>query len=287
VADLPLRAKRLILWMHDTDVGDRLTPVRAAAFDRIVVLSEWHREHMLARYPFLDADKLVIVGNGVDPERFEHKVPLIKADASAHDVWTSPTVDRRQPHRVVYTSSPDRGLDVILEHIWPSVVEAVPDAELHVYYGWNNFEALRNARPDLAEFQRRVADLTLATRNVVNHGRVTQKVLATELMKSSVWLYPTYFHETYCISAVEAQLAGVIPVTNARAALAETVRAGVIIPEGDVRTQGREYADAVIRLLTDAESREQLRAKVLENAPRLPWELVATFWETDVLGVSD
>lgn len=196
------------------------------------------------------------------------------------------TVERAS-NRVVYTSSPDRGLDTILEHIWPRVIAAVPDAELHVYYGWKNFEALRASHPDLAEFQQKCAVLALQTNNVVFHGRVTQDRLAQELRKASIWLYPTYFNETYCISAVEAQLAGAIPITNHRAALAETVREGVIIPEGDVRQQGEQYADAVINLLTNTETAEALRRKVLAEAPQLSWETVAGHWRRSVLDLDD
>lgn len=257
-ADLPMKG-RMILWMHDTDAGDRLTPARAYRFDKIVVLSEWHREHMLRTYPWLGASKLVVIGNGVDPERF-----------TVGEVT-------REPLRVAYTSSPDRGLDVILEHIWPKVTEAVPDAELHVYYGWNNFEALKGAYPQLGAFQQKIAQLLLQNKNVVMHGRVTQEAIATELRKASVWLYPTYFSETYCISAVEAQLAGAIPVTNNLAALDETVKAGEVI-HGDVHDPKviEHYVEAVIGLLRGVHV--GLRSLVIREAPRFSWSDAAALW---------
>lgn len=266
-ADLPIEG-RMILWMHDTDAGDRLTPVRAARFDKIVVLSEWHKAYMLKVYPFIPESKLVIIGNGVDAERF-----------------TVGEVER-EPLRVAYTSSPDRGLDVILEHIWPKVTEAVPDAELHVYYGWNNFDALKGAYPHLADFQRKIADLTLQNKNVIMHGRVTQEQIAVELRKASVWLYPTYFSETYCISAVEAQLAGAIPVTNDLAALAETVKTGAII-KGDVHDPkvAAQYAEAVIMLVQDRTIALQT-ADTITSAPRFSWEDAAALW-SDLFGFSN
>ena len=44
----------------------------------------------------------------------------------------------RHKHWVIYTSSYDRGLEHLLKML-PDVKKAVPDAELHVFYGWDLF----------------------------------------------------------------------------------------------------------------------------------------------------
>lgn len=280
-ADLAVRADRMVLWMHDTDAGDRLTPVRAARFDRIVVLSEWHKAHMLRTYPFLEdmAEKLVVIGNGVDLERF--------APAPYPGGARGVKAPKREPHRVAYTSSPDRGLDVVLEHIWPKVVEAVPDAELHVYYGWNNWTpAMQAAYPHLGAFRQKVANLLLDSKNVIQHGRIPQDELAIELQKSSVWLYPAWsspvngpFYETYCISAVEAQAAGSIPITADTGALSETVGSGVIVQGTMDGSVPEDFASAVIEVLTlEKKQVEKLRAAVVKHVPAVSWTEIAQRW---------
>lgn len=252
-------ATRAILWMHDTDVGDRLTAIRAAKFEGIVVLTEWHKQHMMSLYPFISEEKFWVCPNGVDLGRF-----------------TTEPVPVRNPHRVVYSSSPDRGLDTILEHIWPSVVAKSPEAELHVYYGWNNFDKFIPMFPQLAETKSKLLQLIASSKNVTLHGRVSQSELATEMRKSGVWLYPTQFTETYCITAVEAQLAGLIPVTNNLAALAETVKSGYIIP-GDVNDPEviAEYIRSTFQAMgaTDGE-----RPSIVNNAPAVSWAEVANRW---------
>jgi len=260
-ADWEINTKQLVLWMHDTDAGDRLTPTRARKFDSIVILTEWHKQFMLEKYPFLKPDKLIVIGNGIDLSRFEGKV-------------------KRDPKRVIYSSSPDRGLDIILEGIWPKVIAAVPDAELHVYYGWNNFDKFAPMYPHLQEFKNKVQGLFLESKNVVQHGRVSQKELAEAFQKSSVWLYPTYFSETYCITAIEAQLGGALPITNELAGLKETVVSGDIIP-GDVRNSEVQelYARAVIQTLnTPLKDRGTMHKRILENAPAQSWDWVANLW---------
>lgn len=260
-ADWGINTSKLVLWMHDTDYGDRLTRERAARFHHIVVLSEWHKKHVLTTYPFIPADKLVVIGNGVDLSRFDGKV-------------------ERNPHKVIYSSSPDRGLDLILEGIWPKIVEAVPDAELHIYYGWNIFDKFASQYPYLQQFRNKMLRLLANAKNVTQHGRVNQKELAKAFQSSSVWLYPTYFTETYCITAVEAQLGGALPITNHLAALAETVGSGVILPV-DVRNPEVQelYAKAVIQALTTPlEERESIHKRVMEHAPARSWEEIATDW---------
>lgn len=260
-ADMAINTEHLSLWLHDTDCGDRLTPARARRFDSIVVLTEWHKNHVLKTYPFLDKNKVHVIGNGVDPNRF------------AADVT-------RNLKKVIYSSSPDRGLDIVLEHIWPKVIEAIPDAELHVYYGWESFN--RTAQIPgygfLANFKNHMDQLFLKSKNVVQHGRIPQDLLAKEMQEASIWLYPTYFSETYCITAVEAQLAGVLPITNRIAGLEETVQSGLFIP-GDVRDPEvqKAFANVVIRFMKQ-EDDPAFRQMIKDHAPVQTWDQIAAQW---------
>jgi glycosyltransferase involved in cell wall biosynthesis/tetratricopeptide (TPR) repeat protein len=262
-ADWEVDTDCLILWMHDTDAGDRLTPTRARKFDHIVVQTEWHKQHMLKVYPFLKKSKIKIIGNGVDLTRF-----------------TDGAFETKQAHRVIYSSSPDRGLDVILEHVWPKIVAEVPDAELHVYYGWESFDKVSEYTGLGQLFKAKMTDLFLNTKNVVQHGRINQAELAKEFEKASVWLYPTYFTETYCITAIEAQLGGAIPITNHLAGLQETVKNGIFI-DGDVRSTEvqNEFAKQTIRVLKmDPEERKHLQNIVRTKAPAYSWFDRARSW---------
>lgn len=261
--DNQVNASRSILWMHDTDVGDRLTPARAAKFESIVVLTEWHKQHMLQMYPFLEPEKLVVIPNGVNLSLFAGPAPV------------------RDKNRVVYSSSPDRGLDTILEFIWPRVLEQVPEAELHIYYGWNNFDKFLPVFPHLAEFKNKVMGLISKSRNVVQHGRVDQKTLAREMRGGNIWLYPTSFTETYCITAVEAQLAGLHPITNNLAALSETVKSGVILDVEEIQKNPSDALALMVEATVQAlryPATDEYRAEVKRRAPAVSWDQVAVEW---------
>ena len=259
IDDAP-NASQKVLWMHDVDVGDRLTPDRAAKFTHIVVLTEWHKRYVLKRYEFLSPEQLVVIPNGIDIDRFIGEI-------------------ERNPKKVIYSSSPDRGLDYILEHVWPRVLKVEPEAELHIYYGWNNFDKFMGMFPQLGQFKSKMIDLLSSAKNVIQHGRISQEKLAKEMMSAGVWLYPTYFSETYCITAVEVQLAGCYPVTNDLAALAETVQSGTVFrlaewPLEDENTR-EQYAVATVAAMNIDPS---VREAVKESAPAHSWDEVAKMW---------
>ncbi len=137
----------------------------------------------------------------------------------------------RNPKRCVWSSSPDRGLQALLE-MWPLIRAQVPDAELVVLYGFANWEGMAAQRGMTGELEF-IGRLKAACGQpgVALRGRVSPRELAREFMSSGVWASPTWFSETACITAYQAQLAGLRIVTSPIAALVETVGdRGVLIP---------------------------------------------------------
>jgi len=202
--------KAAILWVHDVHVGEAFAPRDAVKFDFIWCLSNWHKEFFCSAYPWLSKDKVEVTRNGIDPARF--KAAGIQ----------------RNPHRAIYSSSPDRGLAAAVA-AWPAVRAAIPDAELHVFYGWTGWEeSLKYGENGIPHCSRQaLAELKEAcarTTGVVVHGRVNQRDLAEAMLSASVWAFPTWFSETSCITAMEAQAAGLTCVAPPLAALAETVK---------------------------------------------------------------
>lgn len=202
-----LQAGRRILWMHDTDYGPELTPKRAQQFEDVMVLSEWHKNYVAQVYPFL-IDKLTVTGNGITPEYFD-----------------SEDVGERNPHRAIYSSSPDRGLDLLLEW-WPKVRERVPDAELAYCYA-DVYQTVAGIRPEVGAHFARIQELAKQP-GVINLGALSQRELAQQMQMCGVWLAPSWtswidqrFNETFCIGAVEAAAAGCSLVVSDWGALPE------------------------------------------------------------------
>lgn len=208
-----LRAKSRVLWVHDISCGPELNQVRELRYDRILCLTEWHKKFFTSCYPQLNPAKVIVTRNGIDPARFKRPDGL-----------------KRNPHRVVYSSSPDRGLLALL-NAWTVVRKEVPTAELAVFYGFGNWKFMaQQMGPDGKAHLRLIQHIEHLCRTlpgVTFRDRVSQDELAREFMASGVWAYPTWFQETSCITAMEAQAAGLAIVATDRAALKETVLPGL------------------------------------------------------------
>ncbi len=248
-----------ILWLHDTQKQEDYSPRVLEAVDRVAVLSGWHRENV----PWVPDEKIWITRNGIDPEQFRKVVD-------------------RNPLRCVYASSPDRGLDLVLE-AWPEIHAAQPRAELHVYYGFTAlYDAAAAGDPARARFKEHVLGRVeaLKGKNVVWHGRVDHETLAREFSASGLWLYPTYFTEISCITAMKAQAAGMVPVCTSRAALAETVQYGEKVGE-DIHACFARWKERVIHYLSDCREQDRVRASGMAAwaLDRFAWERVGGEWD--------
>ncbi len=255
-----VKRKMSVCWMHDVHCGDALTHERALKFDKVFALSDWHQENILERYPYLHPTQMFKTRNGIDLAKFNKHVA-------------------RNPHRAVYSSSPDRGMQTAIT-VWPRVRERVPDAELHIFYGFQTWEACANddQRKLIAYLKQMLNDY--ASAGVHFHGRVSQDRLAEEYLKSGVWAYPTWFTETSCISAMEAHAAGLRMITSPIAALNETVSSRGVMIHGDWLSWDYQskFTDAVVAAMhrTDDSDRTDLQSFARDN---FGWDSLAVDWD--------
>lgn len=263
--DRPVNARRRLLWAHDTDFGDRLTPERAKHIDAVLALSGWHSAHVEGMYPFLadPQSKVVQIRNGINLDSFAMNGSRPK-----------------RKRQVVYTSSPDRGLDLLLE-MWPQILDRVADAELHFAYAPVYF-TIAEQRPEVAAHAQQIAKLADQP-GVRNLGSLSQPGVAKLMQESLVWCAPSYntphqvpFHETSCIGAMEAQAAGCHVVASNWGALPETVKVGSLIdgepPDGEWRSR---FVDAIVRGLMDKDVQRDAQENGPKVAAGLGWDGVA------------
>ena len=178
------------LWLHEPCPYDRVDAVRPCT--RVLALCEWHARRLAAqRLP-----RISVTSNGI--------VPRALSEASV-------------PLRFIYSSSALRGLEALLE-FWPAIVAKHPSAELHVFSSLDTPFIRREAAAWAKRMRERAAQP-----GVVWRGAVDQATLAIEQQRADIWLYPTNFDETYCITAVEMQAHNVLCVYYPVAALCETV----------------------------------------------------------------
>lgn len=274
---LPHQDQQVWLMMQDTHY-DSATPERASKLDRVLVLCDAQRAFIADRFPELAA-KLVVTSNGVRVDMIEDVEAECPYPRSLHE--NDYVV--RNPHRMHFSSSPDRGLKVLLQRILPRVREYVPDVELHVYYGWNNIDKLmetddgkRYFGPNKAE-----TEALLKQPNVTMHGRVGQRELTREWLKAGLWVFPSMFPETSCATCMEAQALGAIPIATPLWAVGENVRHGSII-DGDAYTDPLTIARYVAEVVRwcDVEQQATTRREMMAWArARFDWQRFVPQWE--------
>ena len=255
------KAKKKFIWMHDIPPPDMFLPEDQDTYDKVLVLSEFHKS-FLKNVP---EDKIYVTRNGLNMSDYEG------------------IEEQRSPHRMIYASSYDRGLEKFLEIVWKKVIAKFPDAELHIYYGWNTYDEMVKVGRRSAEWKQHMVNL-MNQKGVYEHGRIGHKKLIREYFKSGIWVYPTTFEEISCIGAMRAQVCGAVPVVNNYAALKETVQFGEKI-EGDVKKEEifHKYENKLVELLKDPAWQDKIRKEMVLGAKEMfSWEKVAQKWQKDL-----
>jgi hypothetical protein len=165
--------------------------------------------------------------------------------------------------------------------IFPHIHREFPQAELHIFYGFENWDkSIAQSNDAAMKAHRESIYSALDQPGVFYHGRVGQQRLAEEFLRSDVWFYPTRFTETCCITALEAQMAGALCICSDLAALRTTVADRGILIQGDAyagayRTQAFHEVCSILR---DGERKRSLTTKARGWALEQTWANRAKQW---------
>lgn len=180
-------------------------------------------------------------------------------------------------HKLFWGSSYDRGLQYLL-YMWPDIKQAYPDAELHICYGWDLFLKIMGGNPERMEWMKSV-DSLMQQKDIYHYGRVGKDKLKEIRGKCGIWAYPTDFKEINCITALDSQLSGLVPVTMDLAALEETVKEGIKV-SGDIRKPNvqQKYLKELLDLMGDKPRWKRLSYKGKKFAKEFYWSNIADKW---------
>lgn len=240
-------AKKVYLWPADV-LPEKVPPDLVLAFDDVLWVSQWQRKQWtsvtreFARFPRS-------FGNAVNPEEF------------------GPAAERENPYSCIYGSNYARGLEIMLK-IWPEVKRHYPRATLDIYYGWRHWGCLA---PDKEAWMRKILPMLP---DVFEHGLVGHAELNRAYSKTSFWTYPCIMPETFCTTAIRAQMGGAIPVVIEGSALSETVRHGFRCVHRE------EYLPTLLRAMSVAKEitvgeRQKMKEFILQE---YTWKTIADKW---------
>lgn len=253
---LPFKAKKKLFWTGDSyegfntyGIGDKRI---VASTDGFLAVSAWHAETISSTSGF-PLEKTFILRNGIKLEDFAGE-------------------EKKVRKRMIYSSGPGRGMEHLPE-IFMELKMRHSDAELIIF---NTAAVYRAIWPPINLSQGQYEALLVKLRAISGcsvFGAVPQKILAREFMKAAILAYPSHYKETSCITAMEAQAGGCVPVTTALAALPETIGDAGILIEGEpgTKTYTRQYVEACDRLFTDDALFHKLSQTGLERSKDFDW----------------
>ena len=205
---------KLFIWAHDTcfhsfgssNLNDsQILEKWNHKITNAICLTQWHNNFFAEKYPMIK-DKIVNINNGIINEMFTH--PL----------------DKKVKNQFVYTSCPERGLGRLLA-LWPKILEKLPDATLKIS-SYNNFP--KNQEEEV------MLKYISETPSIEHLGKLGRSDLYKLMSTSEYWLYPSYWPETSCITALEMLRSEVLCVYYPVAGLTNTMgEFGVPIKENE------------------------------------------------------
>lgn len=235
--------------------------------DKYAYLSDWHKDFLIQHHRIPES-KMFLTANG--PVGNRENIDMSK-----------------KKNRTIYSSSPDRGLYQLLKQIFPRIREQVPDFELYIAYGFFNWESAAKMRNDVVSLRliEKIKEL-IDQPGVTYLDRISKQELAEKQRDCKIWIFPTWFDETFCIGSEESGLCKSAILSTRKAGLITTVGdAGILLPPEGL-TRDEEYPESyvskcveeAVKLLTDDEYRIMWAEKAYNKMKEYSWSNIADEW---------
>ncbi len=265
---------RLLLWTQhrcDQQAVQLLDEAsERKSYDDFVFVSEWQRAEFLTRFA-LPPEKTHVLRNAVAP-----------AFLSMDPEGTPILPQKARPPVLAYTSTPFRGLDLLLT-AFPAIRMQITGVKLRVFSSMRVYQAAPHT--DHAHYGA-LYERCRQTPGVEYIGSIPQPALAHEMRCVTALAYPNTFAETSCIAALEAMASGCRIITSFLGALPETTAgfADLIPSELSQEEYLHRFTERTVALLREASNapsatEDLLRRQVSYIRNSATWERRAMEWD--------
>lgn len=234
------------LWVHDIlphmSNNALVFQTHLNKFRGFIVVSKWQRDYVISHIGVPES-MMILSRNAIYSERF------LDYD-----------INKKIPYRFIYSSDAYRGLNHLIDMI-PLVKEKYPETTLVIY-------------TRLEHIEEKTMDKIKSMDYVFLNSRVSQEVIKDEYLKSDVWLYPTDFSETYCITALEAMASGCLVACTRYAGLADTVGDRGIMCDHPIKEESNKKE--LLRKLFFVMDRPDIKKRYVDKARE--WAMSQTYY---------
>lgn len=274
-------AKLKVFWMHDTfSWGDDAIEdlVLSGAVDEIWCLSDFHYHYVMncshgrARNYEVLRKHMWITRNGI-----------VKYTMSKDDRV-------KDPDLFIFNANLSKGLDPLLNSIWPRVQQHLPQAKLRVIGGTYKLGSAFNEPSSQQNEFDKVASAHYNNPNIEFTGVVSQHEVARHSSKAAFFIYPAALPETHGISTLESLYAGTPLLTCRFGALEETATDSSyfidypVVPNGLFpNINAAEQTEKFVQMVVDAYNDRALYIEKSEACHNIDdiagWDAVAMGWK--------
>jgi len=263
--------KTNVLWVHNSYDQPNLAPwfknpLNHRKYDWYVFNSHWTYEKY--RYVYkIPTECCLVIKNGFDD-----------------DLLLKQNFKKNTPVKLVYTSTPWRGLDVLLD-----VMETLntEDVHLDVYSSTIIYGTAFKDRND-KQFED-LYNKAKTLKNVTYKGYLNHKELMKVLHTYDVYVHPSIFEETFCLAAMESLAAGLVAVTTDLGALPEIcgefpIYVPYLSDKKELVKQFKHVLESLPETMKYVQE-EQLKFQMEYFRRYYHWDVIKTYWERFLNGI--
>ncbi len=193
--------------IYDRDITDTWAKEHIKKF---FFMSSWHYNFNKNYFP---EDKVAIIGNGINFETYE---------------------EQERDNSILWSSCFDRGLDILIEKLYPKIVQKIPDFKIYV-----------------ASYDNKLDDKYKNLDYVINLGSLNKEDLYMEMRKHKAWFFPLTHWETFCITVLENIANDVNIVCPCKFGVYDTLKYFKFFCIQDDSYDNEEYCQYVANIITD------------------------------------
>lgn len=249
-----------ILWQHDLSVHRNEGKFKAGIWntDRCFVMSEFQKKQSM-EVNGTPKEYYYITRNGIDLKLFKGEQP------------------KRDPKKIIYGARPERGLDNLLFHVMPRLLQKDKDIKLYIATYDHKVPEMEGFYGSLRQQALKFPD------NVIWLPPLTKKELYDHYKSASIYVFPSDFEEIYCISALEAMACGLPFIARDNAALKETLHpdAGILLSGFDSSKNPEfldQFSNTILSLLKNSNLRNNMGKAGIKHSKECDWDSIAKEW---------
>ena len=258
VRDLDPDAVR-IYHLHDLPGDPEASHLREQSsrdrFDRIVFSSNWQYQQFRNELKLPFSEQCRVIETGVEPIPFAEK-----------------TDPRTNPIRLIYTSTPHRGLEILVP-VFERLADLFPFIELDVYssfklYGWDERD----------KQYEKLFERCKSHPQIRYHGTVDRETITKAYQDAHIFAYPSIWPETSCRCLIEAMMAGCLCVHPNYAALPDTSSGLTDWYDGDENAQAHatKFAEVLAQIINVLRTTDVWESTGLTNRRKIAHTVATT-----------